>query len=123
MEILQHIRYHKIPFVLNEQPKTKKTSKWCVTEKVHGANFSIYLYPSGKVKCAKRTGFISDTENFFDHFEILDKYRSNFNALANHFFASSPVTCVVLFGELFGRGFPGYEGLRPVQRGVWYSPM
>ena len=41
--------------------------KWVVTEKVHGANFSFWVYKdsdSGKVdiKCAKRSGWIEEGE-------------------------------------------------------------
>ena len=116
-------RYNKIS-VSGSQAITSHTKhKWCVTEKVHGANFSVYIWPSGCIRCAKRTGFIPDDESFFDHFRVIERYRDSMTALSNYLFTEQECDVVVLFGELFGGAYPDYDSpTSPVQQGVWYSP-
>ncbi|CAK9005466.1 RNA-editing ligase 2 [Durusdinium trenchii] len=91
--------------------KGPEESEWCVTEKataraapVHGANFSVHVDRAGRMKCAKRKGFLE--------VEVLE---------------SSGADYVALFGELCGGKYPHTEVrevpfARPVQVGVWYSP-
>jgi len=38
---------------------------------VHGANFSVHIDKLGKLRCAKRKGFLADDEDFFGHFAVL----------------------------------------------------
>jgi len=39
---------------------------------VHGANFSVHIDKLGKLRCAKRKGFLADNdEDFFGHFAVL----------------------------------------------------
>jgi len=107
-----------------------------VTEKVHGANFSFYVYQSGKVMCGKRTGIIED--NFFGHYSVVERLREQVYQLAAELFAqhcqndtkshkSDNDNYVIFFGELFGGQYPNVPSanpdMRPVQQGVWYSPQ
>lgn len=76
--------------------------KWVVTEKVHGANFSFWVYKnleSGKIdiKCAKRSGWIKDGENFFNYKLVLEKYRPMLEKLRD-----DQLDDFVIYGELFG---------------------
>lgn len=76
--------------------------KWIVTEKVHGANFSFWVYKdsdSGKVdiKCAKRSGWIEEGEKFFDYKSVLEKYRPMLENLRN-----DVLDDFVIYGELYG---------------------
>ena len=81
--------------------------KWVVTEKVHGANFSFWVYKdleSGKIdiKCAKRSGWIEDGENFFNYQHVLGKYRDSLERLYYHLSGTHGYNEVVVFGELYG---------------------
>lgn len=76
--------------------------KWVVTEKVHGANFSFWVYKdseSGKidVKCAKRSGWIEEGEKFFDYKSVMEKYRPMLENLRNDLLDD-----FVIYGELYG---------------------
>lgn len=76
--------------------------KWVVTEKVHGANFSFWVYKdlkSGKIdiKCAKRSGWIEDGEKFFNYKLVLEKYRPMLEKLRD-----DQLDDFVMYGELFG---------------------
>ena len=76
--------------------------KWVVTEKVHGANFSFWVYKgleSGKIdiKCAKRSGWIEEGEKFFDYKSVLEKYRPMLENLR-----SDLLDDFVIYGELYG---------------------
>lgn len=41
------------------------------SSQVHGANFSVHIDKLGKLRCAKRKGFLADDEDFFGHFAVL----------------------------------------------------
>lgn len=105
-----------------------KSTSWCVTEKVHGANFSVHVGRAGRLRCAKRTGFLAEHEDFFGHFAMLSRRRAQLVALAEELMtADATVESAVLFGELFGGRYPhatvpADESARPVQTGVWYCP-
>ncbi|CAK9069886.1 unnamed protein product [Durusdinium trenchii] len=107
--------------------KGPEESEWCVTEKVHGANFSVHVDRAGRMKCAKRKGFLEEEEDFFGHFSMLTRLRTPLLALAREVLESSGADYVALFGELCGGKYPHTEVrevpfARPVQVGVWYSP-
>ena len=81
--------------------------KWVVTEKVHGANFSFWVYKdleSGKIdiKCAKRSGWIEGGEKFFNYQPVLEKYRDSLERLYYHLSGTHGCNEVVVFGELYG---------------------
>ncbi|CAE6936620.1 REL2 [Symbiodinium sp. CCMP2592] len=100
---------------------------WCVTEKIHGANFSIHVERSGALRCAKRTAFLKEHEDFFGHYSMLSRYRAQFLSLAREVFETIETSSVALFGELCGGRYPHEEApeephTRPVQTGVWYNP-
>ena len=101
---------------------------YVVTEKVHGANFSLHVNRDGRVRCAKRTAFLEEDEDFFGHFAVLGERHgllgggggggggggqehpsghSAAAALANDVFADNhDADGVILFGELFGGRYP-----------------
>ena len=76
--------------------------KWVVTEKVHGANFSFWVYKdleSGKIniKCAKRSGWIEEAEKFFNYKLVLEKYRPMLEKLRKDLLDD-----FVIYGEMYG---------------------
>lgn len=86
--------------------------KWVVTEKVHGANFSFWVYKnleSGKIdiKCAKRGGWIEEDEKFFNYTLVLEKYRPMLEKLRNDLLDD-----FVIYGEMYGGN---------IQSGVCYK--
>ncbi|CAE7024677.1 REL2 [Symbiodinium natans] len=122
------VGYGKIP--LGSCGEADSGGDWCVTdEKVHGANFSIHVDRCGSMRCAKRTAFLKEHEDFFGHFGMLSRCRTDFRRLAEEVFqmAGAVVDTVTLFGELCGGKYPQktvpeQPNVRPVQTGVWYSP-
>lgn len=85
--------------------------EWIVTEKVHGANFSFWVTKDDEgnvnIRCAKRTGWIEESEKFFNYKAVLDKYKDNLVNLRK-----SILSDYVLYGELFGGN---------IQSGMCYS--
>ena len=56
--------YHSIPnldnkLLLETQQNTPVEEKWRCEEKIHGCNFSIYIYDNKTIKFAKRHDFIN----------------------------------------------------------------
>ena len=86
--------------------------QWVVTEKVHGANFSFWVYKNVEtkeidIKCAKRSGWIEEGEKFFNYTSVLEKYRPMLEKLRGDVLDN-----FVIYGELFGGN---------IQSGMCYS--
>ena len=111
-------------------------TKWVVTEKIHGANFSI-SYASSTIKFAKRTGYLEDGEWFYNYHLIKPKLIKNIEKISQIL----NQTNFVVYGELFGGFYPenpntfdrtqriNSQGvsvlpveLRAIQEGIYYSP-
>lgn len=127
--MVDHIKYHKIHTSLVHQRDDDRDIRhqWCVSEKVHGANLSIYVYRSGNIRCGKRTGPIKDSDNFFGYYEVVERLRDRMWKLADALLSDLEILppsadpYVTIFGELFGGGYPNTSN-KPVQTGIWYSP-
>ena len=86
--------------------------QWVVTEKVHGANFSFWVYKNVEtkeidIKCAKRSGWIEEGEKFFNYKSVLEKYRPMLEKLRGDVLDN-----FVIYGDLFGGN---------IQSGMCYS--
>ena len=87
--------------------------KYIVQEKIHGANFSIYI-TKDTVHYAKRTDFIKVDESFYNWREAVN--RDNIKTVINRmqqFVNLYKLDSVILYGELYGD---------KIQHGVSYSP-
>ena len=126
---------HKI----KELGYNSKDIEWVVLEKIHGANFSLWMNEEG-IKPAKRTSFIDDTDGkFFNYDSVIDVYHENLRAiyeLSKDMIADlvemDKVTHdgkveVILYGEIFGGNY-GHDDVDKVsdaikvQKGVDYCP-
>ena len=109
---MKHIKYHSLINsyrekemdaiqVLNAQ---QEDDDWLVTEKVHGANFSIHIsVPEREMRFASRNQFVD--ESFFNARKMTDNLKTSFLALAENVFKEHPdAKRIALFGELFGQG-------------------
>jgi len=95
---------------------------WCVSEKVHGANFGIYC--DGKeIKFAKRSAFVGNEENFYCAQSVVDRLTDNIWKLYNSFFIGKEL---ILYGELFGGNYPHPDvvkkNISTIQKDVFYCP-
>jgi Rnl2 family RNA ligase len=86
-----------------------KRTFWCVTEKIHGANFCFVCDNDGqRVRCGKRTSLLSDTDEFFGYKrrllnEIIPKIQQLFQFVKNIY---PNLEKLYVFGELFGGYYP-----------------
>lgn len=86
--------------------------EWIVSEKIHGANFAIYISSNGDVKFAKRSGFIEDDEKFYsldNCTDILEDYAVRIRDVV-----ALPDTIITICGELFGGGYEHPSVVVPV---------
>jgi hypothetical protein len=89
-------------------------SQWSViaTEKVHGSNFCITIFPSSSssvansppiIRCAKRTGWLYEDQTFFCFQEVLQKHQEKvlkvFSSLQT---IHSDLFGVFIYGKLYG---------------------
>ena len=105
--------------------------EWSVTEKIHGSNFAFYvqegLNKSIEIRCAKRSGFIDDGENFFNYQVVLERYRDAITSLFNdnRQGLDGPIVSMSIHGELFGGHYPHKDinksQYKAIQKGVFYS--
>lgn len=107
-------------YVLDKNSKIfHNKSKWVVTEKVHGANFSVY-YNNGKVSFGKRNALLEEDDWFYSYQLIKPQLIKNITLLSN--IMNGPN--IVVYGELFGGFYPkdpsmwtGAEGVRINKKG------
>jgi len=105
----------------------KADGEWTVSEKVHGANFSFVVGEKG-IKFAKKTNFIKEDEDFYNHQVIVNKYSNNVNALFEHIKTiKEDVEQITVFGEIFGGNYPHPDiendnNISAVQKEIHYSP-
>lgn len=119
-------QYDKIPLNSSDWNKNyKKVKTWAVTEKVHGANFSfVYDVASDTFQFAKRGGLLKEEDAFFGYRKILDHTLPEIRKIVEKVLQTFE-NCeqVIVFGELFGGNYPGFESdCAGVQEGVYYSP-
>lgn len=122
---------HRIKFIDNIIEYGLAYGDWCVTEKIHGSNFSFWVN-NNTIKCAKRSGWIEDSEkNFYGHREILEEYNKSlcvlFHLLGEFYKISDKTLEYTLYGEIFGGVYPHPDVPRnnqatKVQKGVYYTP-
>ena len=113
---------------------TGKNNKWCVTEKVHGANFAI-MYNGNKFGAAKRTETLKVGAKFFPGWiNVVDKEKAKiidaFKLICNNENYKN-VIAITVYGELFGGIYchndeqytkPESKDIRFVQKHIYYSP-
>ena len=80
---------------------------WCVTEKIHGANFQVY-YDGEHLLLGSRNRFINTNENFNNLQNIIEEIKPKLLLMIKAF-GKIPIT---LYGEVYGDG---------IQKGVKYS--
>ena len=107
-----HVSYEKILENFDKLKLTEsdyrafKKTDWVVTEKIHGANFSVSTDGS-EVRFAKRKEFLPPGEDFFDYQSLKDKLENQakeiFQILRTERTALQKVT---IYGELFGGEYP-----------------
>lgn len=116
---------YRVEFIKKIQEEGFDKEQYVVQEKIHGANFSFYINKT-KIKCAKRTGFITKDEKFFNYKAVCDFYSPSLRYLFDHINKFVPeLEEVVVVGELFGGIYP-HESIAPtnegnVQKEVYYS--
>tara|TARA_R110000851_G_scaffold208585_1_gene361057 strand:- start:369 stop:1418 length:1050 start_codon:yes stop_codon:yes gene_type:complete len=110
---------------------------YVVQEKIHGANFAIYVDESG-VKYAKRSGFIDNLTSFYRADIIAEKYGEKVQELFDIFNKDYKTMSekqglayfspkLSIHGEIYGGSYPHKDvdvvkDIKSVQKGVFYSP-
>ena len=130
---MQHISYQKIresskKWQLDiQQHQLLEKLDWVVTEKIHGANFSILVNAEG-VQFAKRKEILDLHEDFFGYFSLKEGLTTQAKDLFQLLVAqNSSITQLNIYGELFGGSYPHPDvfsnpNVEAVQTGIYYSP-
>ena len=119
----RHIRY---PSLLNTARKEDleevlpllKNVQCTISEKVHGANFAIYVDSSNNIWYASRNKILSEQENFFNYKEVVEREKLDKKVKAlnkeirqglnkNKEFKDVNTSIIIIYGELCGGYFPG----------------
>lgn len=108
----------------------KDYGEWVVSEKIHGCSFAIYMNKIG-LKYARRNGFLTYQDNFYNFETVMDQYNLRFKKLyqviSELYNISIDELEVILYGELFGGLYPHDDVEKDkksttIQKGVYYSP-
>lgn len=86
---------------LSKIPEALRTVPYVVTEKLDGGNFTVLIRPNVTPMYGKRSGWLSDDENFFDYKNVITKYPElqYFQIQANN-----QGKTFKLVGEIYGVG-------------------
>lgn len=76
--------------------------KYSIREKIDGSNLQLFFSPGEKVRVGKRSCFITEEENFFDVWEVLNGYQDVIQKVQDEVELTGMT--VRLFGELYGPG-------------------
>lgn len=100
---------------------------WVVTEKIHGANFSV-ITDGNFLRYAKRKELLNEDDDFFDYKSAVQDKELKFWEAFEFVKSTHPdVIEISFFGELFGGSYPHPElearDFTPVQSGIYYSPV
>lgn len=115
----------RVRFELADQNKNDQI--FVVEEKVHGSNAS-FLYDGETLNFGKRTALVGNGESFFDHEELIERYRDRVLVLWGLVKERYPdITEMQAYGEFFGGTYPHPEvqkaaNTKIIQKGVFYSP-
>lgn len=104
-------------------------AQFVVQEKIHGSNFSFWT-DGETIRCAKRSGFIKENENFMDYEIVLDRHGKDilelFKNLKEEKYLVEDLQELTLFGEIYGGTYPHPDvkalSVTRIQKGVFYSP-
>lgn len=130
---MQHISYQKIresskKWQLDiQQYQMLEKLDWVVTEKIHGANFSI-LVNSETVQFAKRKEVLETGEDFFGYHSLKEGLSTKALSIFQLLHSKNPdILQLNIYGELFGGAYPHPEvapnpNVEAVQTGIYYSP-
>jgi len=114
---------------LNENETIRKMldkTDWVVTEKVHGANFSITI-DAQNIYYGKRKEKLNWEDDFFGFQLMVTKLEKSFYALYEICQKEFRAERCIIYGELFGGHYPHEavaqdKRLQPIQTGIYYSP-
>lgn len=100
---------------------TDSSIQWIAREKIHGANFSFLVSSDNIVTVAKRSGPIEVGESFFDHYDILKRYKEQALQVKETLIdgnKASVDSVIQIFGEYAGTLKSG----KKIQQEVDYGP-
>jgi len=90
---------------LRQMKMCDASDEWIGTEKVHGANFGVYLLDGGKIRYAKRSGIMPPSEHFFGYQVLipeLEKQAKLIKSLLLEKLQRTSLHAIIINGELFG---------------------
>ncbi len=124
--------YQKIPETISgwaletAEMRRLQRAAWCVTEKIHGANF-CWVVTEAAVACAKRKAVLAPDDEFFNYQLVKEALSPTVRQVFEQVVAAHATDRVYIYGELFGGAYPHPEvpadpRAGPVQTGVYYAP-
>jgi RNA-editing ligase len=91
---------------LRQAKMCEPTDEWIGTEKVHGANFGLYIMDGGKtIRYAKRSGIMPPSEHFFGYHALIPELTKQAAIIRSKLLEKlqlPDVHTIIVNGELFG---------------------
>jgi len=93
-----------------------RDAKYVATEKLHGSNFSVWVYPDATIRTAKRSGFLNKDSSFYRWNEAMDEPQLVEWLKSACAFVARRRQPLCFYGELFGAGVQKEINYGPIQR-------
>ncbi|MCP5048385.1 MAG: hypothetical protein GY940_14545 [bacterium] len=131
--MMQHVKYSSIEntyrdkFIHMMKEEGKDEGEWVVTEKIHGAQFTIY-YNGSDAEASSRTAFLTEDIDFFNWQKVLadnlEQVKKLYGILKDK---NKDISVAAVYGELFGGSYPHpdvpkVKTSKRLQKGVFYHP-
>jgi Rnl2 family RNA ligase len=124
--------YEKMPKTFSKLDLSEKELsdvnklKWVVTEKIHGANFSL-VYEDRKLLFAKRKDYLSWDADFFGFQQVVNEIEDHVLQLFEALILELKADKLIIYGELFGGKYPHPDvpadpDVEAIQTGIYYAP-
>jgi Rnl2 family RNA ligase len=109
-----------------EMGLSANTVEWCVTEKAHGSQYSIF-YDGIDLRPAKRSCLIAEDDNFNGSLKVFADNKDKIVAIYKELNLTSGEDVLAVCGEIIGGSYPHPEVTKStnatrVQKGIFYSP-
>lgn len=124
--------YEKMPKTFSKLDLSEKELndlnkvKWVVTEKVHGANFSL-VYEDRRLQFAKRKDYLNWGDDFFGFQQVVNRIEDKVLQLFEELKLNLKADRYIIYGELFGGKYPHPDvpedpDVEAIQTGIYYAP-
>ncbi|KAH0790361.1 RNA ligase, Rnl2 family [Histomonas meleagridis] len=128
---IESVSRQKFIDLIKEKGFTDPSIQWTASIKVDGAQFSIYVYPDGKIRYSRRNALLKENEGFYNYQEAVkaDNLEPKSVQIRKILIEKGLITessTIIICGELFGGSYNHPDvpksKFKGIQSRIQYAP-